>query len=72
MIYRSLREEWPYQHEKVWVRWTEDGVNYREELMGEAQICDINALDIPEWRPLDPPEWAEEKDKQAMIDRRKE
>ena len=71
MMYKSLREEWPYHCEVVWLRWTTDGVTYHEEQVSEAKIGEIQALDIPEWRPIDPPEWAEEHEKQAMIDRRR-
>lgn len=57
MIYKSLREEWPYSNEEVWLRWTTDGVNYREEIIHEKKIDQIECLDIPHWRPIDPPEW---------------
>ena len=69
MIYKSLLEEWPYENEKVWLRWTIDAVNYREEIVCEKDIQDIDCLSVPEWRAIDPPEWMDETDKQAIINR---
>ncbi len=67
MIYKSLSEEWPFECEEVWLRWTTDGVNYREEIVPENKIDAVQCLGIPEWRAIEPPEWMSEEDKQAVL-----
>ena len=57
MQYKSLNEEWPFEHECVWLRYTKDGVNYIEEVVNEINIPKIDSMGIPDWRPIDPPEW---------------
>lgn len=57
MMWKSLKEEWPYTNDEIWLRWTEDGATWREEKVHESKIPSIYSIDIPEWRPLDPPEW---------------
>jgi len=64
MIWKSLREEWPYVDDEIWLRWTEDGVSYQEAVVHEKKIPEINCLGVAEWRPMDAPEW--------MTDRQKE
>ncbi len=57
MIWKSLKEEWPYLDDEIWLRWTTDGVTYQEKVLHEKKIDQIECLGIPEWRPLDAPEW---------------
>ncbi len=57
MIWKSLKEEWPYQDDEVWVRWTSDGISYQEKTMHEKELDGIHCLGVPEWRALDAPEW---------------
>jgi len=54
MIWKSIKEEWPY---------TKDGVNYIEEIVHEKSLDRIDCLGIPEWRELDAPEWMSEHQK---------
>lgn len=60
MIWKSLQEEWPIEHDAVWIRYTKDGISYHEEVVSENGIIGIECLGIPEWRPLDVPEWLED------------
>lgn len=57
MIWKSLKEEWPYTNDEIWLKWTADGVTWREEIVHEKNIDSIECIAVPEWRPLDPPEW---------------
>lgn len=57
MIWKSLKEEWPYSNDEVWVRYTTDGVNYQEKLIHEKSLDRFECLGVPEWREVDPPEW---------------
>ena len=57
MIWKSLREDWPYQHDEVWLRWTEDGVTYHEKIVTSQSLDNFKSLDVPEWRELEPPAW---------------
>lgn len=57
MIWKSLKEEWPYTNDEIWVRWTADGVTYHEEIMHEKAIDRLKTLGVPEWREMEPPEW---------------
>lgn len=63
MMYKSVQEEWPYTNDEVWLRWTTDGVTFHEEIVHEDKIGSIDCLGVPEWRPLDAPEWMNEKQK---------
>lgn len=63
MNWKSLREEWPYSNDEVWVRYTTDGVNYNEKIVHEKSLDRFECLGIPEWRELDPPEWMNEPQK---------
>lgn len=63
MMWKSLKEEYPFQNDEFWLKWTEDGVNYKEEIIHESKINTIHSLNVPEWRPLDAPEWMNEKQK---------
>lgn len=65
MIWKSLKEEWPYTNDEIWLRWTPDGINWREEIVHENNINSIECIDVPHWRPLDPPAWmtTEQKDR---------
>lgn len=63
MIWKSLREEWPYSNDEVWLRWTTDGVNWNEKITHEKDIDRVECLGIAEWRELDPPEWMSEPQK---------
>ena len=60
MIWKSLREEWPYSNDEVWVRYTRNGIDYIEETCSEKMLDRIECLGIPEWRELDAPEWMAE------------
>lgn len=63
MIWKSIKEEWPYSNDDVWLRYTRDGVNYIEEIVHEKSLDRFDCLGIPEWRELDPPEWMSEHQK---------
>jgi hypothetical protein len=65
MIWKSLKEEWPYTNDEIWVKWTTDGLVYHEKVMHEKDLDRLESLDIPEWREMEPPEWmsSEQKDK---------
>lgn len=69
MIWKSLKEEWPYSNDEVWVRYTNDGVNYAEEIVHEKALDGFTCLGVPEWREIDPPEWmsSPQKDKFEVL-----
>lgn len=66
MIWKSLKEEWPYTNDEIWLKWTTDGINYFEEIVHESRIDQIDSLGVPEWRNLDPPEWMGTADKERF------
>ncbi len=66
MMWKSLKEEWPYTNDEIWLRWTEDGATWREEKVHESKIDAIFCIGVPEWRPLDPPEWMSSAQKEVF------
>ena len=67
MMWKSLREEWPYNDDEVWLRWTTDGVTYHEKTVHEKQIPEVECIGIPEWRSLDPPDWLDARQKEEFL-----
>lgn len=59
-MWKSLKEEWPYTNDDIWLKWTTDGVTWQEKIVHEKDIDCIDCVGIPEWRELDPPEWLSE------------
>lgn len=66
MIWKSVKEEWPYVAGEIWVRWTSDGVSYAEKVMLESDINSLEALGDPEWRPMEAPEWMTDAQKEKF------
>lgn len=60
MIWKSLLEEWPIEHDTVWLRYTKDGINYIEEVIHERSIHAVKCLGVAEWRSIEPPAWVED------------
>jgi len=57
MIWKSIKEEWPFSNDEVWVRYTRNGRDYIEEIIHEKSLDRFDCLGVPEWREIDPPEW---------------